>query len=170
MGLKYLQLNNEQKALIEQLYFAMYSLLCTYAISALKNQELAEEAVQDTFRIACMKIESLSASQNPKGWLVNTLKYVIQNIRKSQTKLNNLMMSILSDEELVSVSAISDVDFHITYMDLLGKEDFDLLKMLVIDQYTILDASKKLGISVEACKKRVQRAKKKLRDIIEKNF
>ena len=128
------------------------------------------EKIEIREHVKALKIDSLLASQNAKGWLVNTLKYVIQNIRKSQAKLNNLMMSILSDEELVSVSAISDVDFHITYMDLLGKEDFDLLKMLVIDQYTILDASKKLGISVEACKKRVQRAKKKLRDIIEKNF
>ena len=164
-----MQLSSEQKALIEQLYYEMYPLLCTYAISALSNPQLAEEAVQDTFRIACMKIDSLLASQNAKGWLVNTLKYVIQNIRKSQAKLNNFMMSMLSDEELVTISSTSDVDFQLTYTDLVGAEDFELLKMLVLDQYKMLDASKKLGISVEACKKRVQRAKNKLRHIIKKD-
>ena len=116
-----------------------------------------------------MKIDSLLASQNTRGWLVNTLKYVIQNIRKSQAKLNNFMMSMLSDEELVTASSTSNVDFQLTYTDLLGAEDFELLKMLVLDQYTMLDASKKLGISVEACKKRVQRAKNKLRHILEKD-
>ena len=127
------------------------------------------EKIEIREHVKALKIDSLLASQNAKGWLVNTLKYVIQNIRKSQAKLNNFMMSMLSDEELVTVSSTSDVDFQLTYTDLVGAEDFELLKMLVLDQYTMLDASKKLGISVEACKKRVQRAKNKLRHILEKD-
>lgn len=50
MGLKY-----EQAQRIEQLYRELYLPLCIYANSALQSRPLAEEAVQDTFRIACTK-------------------------------------------------------------------------------------------------------------------
>ena len=40
----------------------------------------------------------------------------------------------------------------------------------VVRRYTMLEAAEELGITVEACKKRVQRAKKKLQKIIEKDF
>ena len=64
---------------IEALYLEMFELLFSYARSSLENDSLAEEAVQETFRIACLKPSELCASPNPKGWLVNTLKNVIRN-------------------------------------------------------------------------------------------
>ena len=170
MGLRQLQLNSEQKEYIERLYYEMYAMLCTYSMSALNDCRLAEEAVQDTFRIACMKIDSLRSSSNPKGWLVNTLKYVIKNIRKSQASLNSLMIAMLSEENMVISSYTDEVDFNVTYSQLLGKDEFELLKMTVLDKYTILEIAQHLGISVEACKKRIQRAKKRLGNILEKNF
>lgn len=54
--------------------------MIAYAISALNDRSLAEEAVQDTYRIACAKADDFLSSPNPKGWLLNTLKYVIKNI------------------------------------------------------------------------------------------
>lgn len=94
MGLDY-----EQERKIEKLYREMYSLLYIYAENALANKHLAEEAVQDTFRIACAKAEAVLGSPNPKGWLVNTLKYVILNIRRTQAKLNAIVVSALSVED-----------------------------------------------------------------------
>ena len=51
-----MQLSNEQKEYIECIYYEMYTMLCTYSMSALNDRQLAEEAVQDTFRIACKLI------------------------------------------------------------------------------------------------------------------
>ena len=71
---------------------------------------------------------------------------------------------------MVTVSPTEEVDFNITYTQLLGEDEFSLLKMLVLDKYTILEAAQHLGISVEACKKRIQRTKKKLKSIFEKKI
>ena len=49
----------------------------------------------------------------------------------------------------------------------LGEEDFELLKRIAIENRTMLEASSELGISVETCKKRIQRAKKKLKKALE---
>ena len=64
----------EQRKQLEQLYREMNDLLKGYAYSKLADWSRAEEAVQETFRIACGKQEILLDSENPKGWLMNTLK------------------------------------------------------------------------------------------------
>ena len=46
-----MSLNQEEEKYIEQLYREMYTRLCFYAKNALGSRMLAEEAVQDTFRI-----------------------------------------------------------------------------------------------------------------------
>ena len=67
----------ESNKLIEQLYFEMYNKLFLYAQSALRDHCLAEEAVQETFRIDCAKADRLAESENRQGWLINTLKNVL---------------------------------------------------------------------------------------------
>ena len=76
---------------IERLYLQLYPLLFEYARSSLSSDSLAEEAVQDTFRIACQKPEAMINSPNPEGWIMNTLKNVtilakLKKCRKIMTK------------------------------------------------------------------------------------
>ena len=63
-----------------------------------------------------------------------------------------------------------DVNWEMYCTSVLGEEDFELLKRIAIENRTMLEASSELGISVETCKKRIQRAKKKLKDSITKIF
>lgn len=42
-------------------------MLFTYAMALLGSETAAEEAVQESFRIACMKPEALIGSDNPRG-------------------------------------------------------------------------------------------------------
>ena len=57
----------------------------------------------------------------------------------------------------------------IFFMKIWPRADFQLLKRVVLDGCTMLEAAKEYGISVEACKKRIQRLrthlKKKLSDL-----
>jgi len=160
-------LDPKQQATIEQLYKEMYPKLFIYASATLHSQQQAEEAVQDTFRIACAKIHALTESENPQGWLMNTLKYVIANMRRSLAKLNNALCDSIPEDRL---SSPYDQDFvtELVYASMLNEEDFKLLKMVVLQNFTILDASKVLGLPLETCKKRLQRIKKKLAKKIEK--
>ena len=52
-------MNATQHDMIENLYMEMFDMLFVYANSSIKNEPLAEEAVQETFRIACQKSEQL---------------------------------------------------------------------------------------------------------------
>lgn len=162
-------LTSEQDARISQLYEETEKRLYIYALSALSEHTLAEEALQDTFRIACGKPDELLTSQNPHGWLMETLKYVIRNTRRSRARLNSLLLSALPLETVAAEPSKQDMEFDVMCSDYVGGEDYRLLQMITLDKYTMLEASQELGISVEACKKRVQRAKKKLKDFLEEN-
>ena len=163
-----MQLDDNQRKMVEKFYIEMYHPLSAYAQSTLFDRTLAEEAVQDTFRIACAKINDFLSSPNPKGWLLNTLKYVISNMIRSRSRLNKMIVSSIDFIENTSISDMNTLDIDILYSDIANSDEYKLLKRLALNNSTMLEIAQELGITVEACKKRVQRARIKLKKQIEK--
>lgn len=155
-------MTSDQRKRIEEFYLEMYDRLFIYARSALDNESLAEEAIQETFRIVCMKPEDLLSSPNPKGWIVNTLKYTIQNMKRSRDKLNVLLTQYLAANSSVAFSE-DRISLEVTYENVARSEEFSLIKEMAVDGRSHLEMAQSRGISVAACKKRVQRAKEFLR-------
>ena len=158
-------MNAEQSRRIEELYSEMFEKMKVYACCSLDNEALAEEAVQETFRIACQKPEQLCESVNPRGWLVKTLRYTIQNIQSNRATAKRIL-------EKYSRTQIKDfsedrLDLHILYENVADTEEFKLLVEMAIDGRSHLEMANSRGISVSACKKRVQRAKKTLQKKID---
>lgn len=156
-------MTTEQSKRIEQLYLEMFDLLMTYARSSLENESLAEEAIQETFRIACLKPEDLLNSPNPKGWLINTLKNTIRNIKRSRTNANKLLATYLAVQSSDIAFSEDKISLEVTYANIASSEEFKLIKEMAVDGKSHLEMAQSRGISVDACKKRVQRAKELLR-------
>lgn len=142
------------------MYREMYPTLYAYALRILKDHALAEEAIQDTFCIACAKREQVLSNPKPRGWLMLTLKHVMQNMLRAQRKVQRLLFLTAGEEQPAEAPELLDVD--VLFGDVSDSEDFRLLKRIALDQCTIVELAQDLGISVEACKKRVQRARKRL--------
>lgn len=62
----------EQRVQIEELYLQMYNGMMAYARSSLSEEALAEEAIQETFRIACQK-QLISRFYNTRNNLCNQI-------------------------------------------------------------------------------------------------
>lgn len=148
-------MTDQQSQQIERLYFELFTQMTAYANSVLKNRAIAEEAVQETFRVACMKPEALCASPNPKGWLLLTLKNVLNNTVRSMASASRLTEKIKMTYEPASSDS---TDLRLLYGPLADREEFRLIRSLS-EGKTILELARELDISVEACKKRVQRAR-----------
>ena len=114
-------LRNEQ---IGQLYREMYETLYVYAKNALSDPHLAEEATQDVFCIACAKSDELLQSNNPKGWLMQTLKNLIRNIKRQRTKMKKLAIISLDFEEFELLGTYDETDVDILYGDVSQRETF----------------------------------------------
>ena len=148
---------------IERLYLQLYPLLFEYARSSLSSDSLAEEAVQDTFRIACQKPEAMINSPNPEGWIMNTLKNVLKNTIRNQ----NISRRILLDYFASNINEITvtnnRVGLEILYEDVADLEEFKMVKAMALEGKSYLEMSQELGISMAACRKRMQRARETLR-------
>ena len=156
-------MNPEYSEQIAQLYLEMYDMLISYARCSFKEESLAEEAVQETFQIACQKPEQLCESENPKGWLVNTLKFTIRNMQRSREHARQILSGYLIAQKEYDAFSEDKLSLQLMYADISDVEEFKLLKEMVIDGKSHLEMANARGISVDACKKRVQRAKETLK-------
>ncbi len=157
-------MNKNEKILIDIMYREMYRKLCIYAVRQLEDEDLAEEAVQETFRIACEKDRQVIESENPRGWIMQTLKYNILNIKRERKYLSKLYTTLMADakpQELIE----ENVD--VMYSDLISEEDFEILKMIVIGNCTIKEAAEKYGLSLSLCKKKIKSIKRKLKAVLD---
>ena len=155
-------MNAEQKRRIGELYLEMYEKLMVYARVNLDSESLAEEAVQETFRIACQKPESICSSFNPQGWLVNTLKNTIRNMKSSQATARRIVETYMM-AQLKELSVTEDrISVNVLYENVADLEEFKLLSEMSIEGRSHEEMAKARGITISACKKRVQRAKETL--------
>lgn len=153
---------------LENLFKARYFSMLQYSISFLGQRELAEEAVQETFRVAWAKIDNLMASQNPNGWLHLTLKNVLRNMRKKQNyelRLTNEYITHIG--RIKPLVESNDIELEVEYGEILSTESWEMLK-LSINGYTCNDIAEMYGKTPAACKKQIQRSKEKLKHFLEK--
>ncbi len=150
-------MNPEHSKIIEQLYFEMYDMMISYARCSFAEESLVEEAVQESFKIACQKPDQLCGSENPKGWLVNTLKFTIRNMKRSRESMQQLLARV--EQNAPAAYSEDRLPLDLMYEDLSTREEFKLLVEMAIDGKSYLEMANARGISVDACKKRVQRAK-----------
>lgn len=155
-------MNAEQRQRIEALYLEMFDKLMAYARSSLDSEALAEEAVQETFRIACQKPEALCSSTNPQGWLVLTLKNTIRNMRSSRATAKRIVERYLMTQVKEISFSEDKIQLNVLYENMVDTEEFKLLSELAIEGRSHEEMASARGITVSACKKRVQRAKEKL--------
>lgn len=149
-------------AYIESLYRKEALLLFRYANVLFENPSITEEAVQETFIIACLNHQKLTSSPNPEGWIMNTHKNVCRNIHRVN---NRYIKQLISLDEMTSAPAYTEdsYNFENTVSSFVTTEDFIILKKLILDGYSHKDLAEELGISIDACKKRFQRAKQRLK-------
>lgn len=155
-------MNAEQNKLLDELYRKMYRFLLCYAQSALNNESMAEEAVQETFAIACRRIDRVCESENPQGWLVETLKLVIKNLERRQQTANRII-SDLAEYRPDMVAAPGDqVGLKLLYGNLANTKEFKLVYAIAVEGQSYMEIAEAAGITVPTCRKRFERAKKYL--------
>ena len=158
----------EQDTFITKHYLEKRKFLLEYADSSLHNYALAEEAVQQTFEIACYKINDFYNSPNPGGWLTKTLSFVIRNIQSRQ-RTERKVIAFTDDYRPDLVAAPeAPTPLRMTYGSLVDTPQFQLIYKAEILGQTFAEIARDLGISEVACKKRAERARKYLQKKLKK--
>ena len=156
---------DKSDALIVELYPRAYPLLLRYATLEAENRAVAEELVQEAFVVACEHPDKFLASDNPTGWLITTLRNLIRNYKRHKAQ----WAEIFAPDEIDNAAALSDTDISgikTMYAGIVPDEDLDLIIAVELCGYTYSDEGDRLGISADACRKRLKRAEK----IFEENY
>lgn len=157
--------DEKELGFIESLYKKEALLLYRYAKTIFDDPFLAEEAVQEAFIIVCLNYTKLSTSPNPEGWIMNTHKNVCRNIRKKQHQYIKQLLSLNQAENLPTHSS-STYGIENDFSTFVNSDDYALLQKIILEGYSHKDVANELNISIDACKKRLQRAKERFK----KNF
>ena len=161
----------EQELFFIQLYENNLWKLKRYA-SMFFNPNQAEEVVQDTFHEGVEKVDILFGHKKPEGWLMNVLKNKMRNLqRKNQRTL--LRFVSLDSEAAAAIPAPEVIEaaeqtakekesVMKKIEETLSEEELYILKTLVFERSSHRELSDKLGISVWASQKRMERIRDKL--------
>ena len=155
------RIEKDNLMILEQYYREEFEDMVTFASHILASRTLAEVAVQDTFLIALNKIEKLTESPNPVGWLYITLKNVIKHIQRDRQK------QVLRVVSLDEVKEISKDDTNIDlwmFMDSCKDSDAKLLFEFYVENCSLKELAEENGITVGACKMRIKRAKARAKE------
>lgn len=153
-------MNAEQDKFIDALFRKLYRFLLNYAESSLKNESLAEEAVQETFAIACQRADCVCGSENPEGWLVETLKRVIRNIERRQQTAKKIISELAEYRPDLAAAPGDPVDLKLCYGNVANTKEFQLVYAIAVEGRSCIEISEAEGITALAFRKRLERARK----------
>lgn len=146
-------LARKNKNFIENLYESEYAQLFKLAYHKTKNRELAQDMIQETFLLALFREEELLSHPNPTAWLTLTLRNFIANEQRSRAR---------SDISLDEAAQLPAVELETPLSDILPANLKPVEREILIwrfeRQMSCQEIAERLGISVDACYKRVARA------------
>lgn len=166
----------EEKDKFEELYRLYRQDMYKVAYSILKNSADAEDAVHEAFLIILRNLNKISQTKCPQ-----TRAYLIVIVKNLSLRLYNKGKKvILVEEDDIGLPDSTDVESQI--VGKLGAEKLKcIIEMLPENYYQILflefyleldlkEISNSLGISYSNAQKRSQRAKNKLKKLIEEKI
>lgn len=150
-------------------FYEIYSKeLIRFAYGRTNNWQSAEDLVQRTFEIACRKEEILDTDRNIKTWLLDILILEIKNHWRANNTRKKHFEELDPNKEYEHPDSHAQFD-NVDYIKPAGisEEDFNIVKLMAVYGLSCAEAADCLQITEAACYKRYQRAKKKIKKLIE---
>jgi RNA polymerase sigma-70 factor (ECF subfamily) len=149
------------------LYERYHSPMVALAYSMLANRDLAEDAAQEVFAVACRDIESLKSKERFAAWLAG----ICRNISRQMLKANRTRPAALSDEHPAKSDSNSD-DRQETIRRAvwsLREAERKLIVLRYFDGFSQARISEVLGLSPQAVNGRLVRARSKIAKYLKRN-
>lgn len=160
-------MNTIQRKLFELLYVEYYENLNRYAYSILHDWQLAEDAVQKTFEVACRKADDINKVERPLGWLMEIMKNVLRNMMRERLRRERIICRMPEDgEKLLYAAPMEESLQHIRPRDM-NRRDFEIFVQVAVNGYTSREVARMYDMGVWACRKRIERTKKRLKNFFE---
>ena len=148
------------------LYQRYYSSMVALAYSAIGNRDLAEDAAQEVFAIACRDLALLRRSDRFGAWLAGICRNTVRQMLRLQQRVsaeNKPLLTQSQDDQ----ENVSDVIRQAVWR--LPPAQKELIVLRYYDGFSHAQISSVLDISPQAVNGRLVRAKRKIADYLKRN-
>lgn len=154
----------------DRLYNNYKRLMFGIAYDILKNEQDAEDAVQDAFFKIADNLDRIADADSPQAR--NFAAVVTRNIcfnmlrkRHIETDIDDADVSsdMSAEDEFLSAQGVETLE---RALESLPEKYRDILYLTVYEELSLREAAKLLGITYENAKSRVKRARKKVSDFL----
>ena len=161
-------LQPDEREFLHRLYRDHYQALYDYTYQLGVGRDVAEDFVQDTYIVAIRRIETIKEYENPRGYLYQVLKNVIGYRLRSLRYAINLQKQLQEDHENMQNEPYTDeLSPETLYGGAIGEAELKLLIRFYLEGWSQKELAEEMGVSGNACQKRITRAKLHLRKALE---
>lgn len=158
--------NNATNADLENTILEYSDLLYRICFLILKNEQDVGDVIQETFIQYMKKHPDFDSEEKKKAWLIK----VSQNKCKDFLRFHKKHSYVPLDEVEDILMGTSDVEpLHKVQLEEIWELDYKLKSVVIlyyIEGYSIKETAQMLAISESACKKRLERARNKLKEML----
>ena len=158
--------NKATNADLENTILKYSDLLYRICFLILKNEQDVGDVIQETFIQYMKKHPDFESEEKKKAWLIK----VSQNKCKDFLRFHKRHSYVPIDEVEDILMGTSDVEpSHKVQLEEIWELDYKLKSVVIlyyIEGYSIKETAQMLAISESACKKRLERARNKLKEML----
>lgn len=158
--------NKATNADLENTILKYSDLLYRICFLILKNEQDVGDVIQETFIQYMKKHPDFESEEKKKAWLIK----VSQNKCKDFLRFHKKHSYVPLDEVEDILMGTSDVEpSHKVQLEEIWELDYKLKSVVIlyyIEGYSIKETAQMLAISESACKKRLERARNKLKEML----
>ncbi|MDY0904679.1 RNA polymerase sigma-70 factor [Pedobacter sp. CFBP9032] len=159
-----------------EIYERYWSLLLSHAIKMLKDEEKAQDAVQDVFQMLWEKSPTLNIHTSLSSFLYTSLRYRILDKLK-RDKIEDRFLTTLQTEIESGVSSTDDAMAEKEFarkieegLNMLPPKMRTVFELSRMNDYSYREISKELNLSENTVKKQISNSLKILRKSIQKGY
>jgi RNA polymerase sigma-70 factor (ECF subfamily) len=167
------QIKNNDEQAFEQIFHHYYQNLCVFASKIIKDNDAAEEIVQDLFVKMWEKRKSLNINTSLKNYLVRSVKNQCINFIKHYHIRNTYAENILAQNKLQAEKDDDFIEFDLSKkieesINSLPKKRQEIFRLSREEGLKYREIAEKLNISIKTVEAQMGLAIKALRDNLKK--
>jgi len=158
--------SSETEREFSQIYQEYQPFLLRYVSAIVKDKNLSEDIVQETFCEMLDQFEKFREHPNQKGWLIKTAGYKMREISR---KINSKELIPLQEDMMQPMK--NDIAYEMKELDIVMSEAFDenereyFLKYY-LRGYSVRELADKEGVTENSMRVKLYRLKEKLRRLM----
>ncbi|PPF25720.1 MULTISPECIES: RNA polymerase sigma factor [unclassified Rathayibacter] len=161
----------KRTAVLKAVYLANASDLLSYFERRVSPVADAADLLSDTYLVAWRKVDSIPTDpEQARMWLFGVARRTLANAQRGNARRSDLAMKFAGTLRAMPLEDPTAEHLDVRRaLDAIAPDQAELIKLVLWDGFTVIDAGNILGLSASTARGRYQRARTALRELLTEN-